>query len=168
MLKMHHATLLCILFLTLSGTATVQAIDIGDSAPNWVLKNAGGVDTDFYRDSVNKVTVLIYWATWCPYCKSLMPHLQLVADLYRDQPVRFYAMDIKETADPIRYMQEAGFSFELIQNADATMEPYGVRGTPSVFVIDRNHQVVYRRIPDTSDEEVKVAVQLVIDTALKK
>jgi thiol-disulfide isomerase/thioredoxin len=168
MFKTHLATLFCILFLTLTGTATVSAIDIGDSAPNWVLKNAAGSDTDYYRDSANQVAVLIYWATWCPYCKSLMPHLQQAADLYRDQPVRFYAMDINETGDPVRHIKEAGFSFELILDADTTMEAYGVRGTPSVFVIDRNHKVVYRRIPDTSDEAVKVAVQLAIDTALKQ
>jgi len=167
MLKTYNTTLFYILFLALSGAASVHAIDTGDSAPNWVLKNAAGLDTDYYRDSANKVTVLIYWATWCPYCKSLMPHLQQVANLYRDQPVRFYAMDIKETGDPIRHMQEAGFSFDLILSADSTMEAYGVRGTPSVFVIDRYHKVVYRRIPDTSDEAVKAAVQLAIDTALK-
>lgn len=168
MIKTRFVDLFFLLFLTLAGIATVKAIDIGDNAPNWVLKNAAGVDTDYFRDSANEVTVLIYWATWCPYCKSLMPHLQNVADRYRDQPVRFYAMDIKETADPIRHMQEAGFSFELIMNADTTMEAYGVRGTPSVFVVGRNHKIVYRRIPDTADQAVEDAVQQALTAALKQ
>lgn len=168
MFKTRFASLCCLIFLTLAGAQSLPALDIGDNAPNWVLKNAAGVDTDYYRDSANQVTVLIYWATWCPYCKSLMPHLQNVADRYRDQPVRFYAMNINETGDPVKHLQENGFSFELIQNADTTMEPYGVRGTPSVFVVDQNHKIVYRRIPDTADQAVEDAVQQALTAALKQ
>jgi cytochrome c biogenesis protein CcmG, thiol:disulfide interchange protein DsbE len=148
--------------------ASVQAISIGDPAPNWLLKDTRGNDTDYYRDSAGKVTVLLYWATWCPYCQKLMPHLQQVADQYRDQPVVFYAMNIKEDSDPAKYLQDNGYTFKLMLNADATMDAYGVLGTPVVFVVDRSHKVTFRRIPDTSDEAVKVSVQEAIDAALKQ
>ena len=157
--------------LTLTGlllSSTLQAIDIGDTAPDWALKNGSGSETAYYRDSADQVTVLLYWATWCPYCQKLMPHLQQVADQYQGQPVVFYAMNIKEDGDPAKYLKDSGFSFELILNAEQTMDAYGVRGTPSLFVVDRHHKVIYRRIPDTSDEAVKAAVNQAIADALKQ
>ncbi len=149
-------------------SSTLQAIDIGDTAPDWVLKNGSGSESAYYRDSTDQVTVLLYWATWCPYCQKLMPHLQQVADQYQGQPVIFYAMNIKEDGDPAKHLKDNGFSFELILNAEQTMDAYGVRGTPSLFVIDRNHKVTWRRIPDTSDEAVKAAVNQAIADALKQ
>ncbi len=156
------AALLC-LFISVQ----IRAIEIGDTAPNWVLTNGSGKQIDYYRDAADKVTVLLYWATWCPYCQKLMPHLQQVADQYQGQPVVFYAMNIKEDGDPLQHMQETGLSLELILNAEETMDAYGVRGTPSLFVVDRDHKVTYRRIPDTSDEAVKAAVSQAIAEALK-
>jgi cytochrome c biogenesis protein CcmG/thiol:disulfide interchange protein DsbE len=148
-------------------SSTLQAIEIGDTAPDWVLKNGSRSETSYYRDSTDKVTVLLYWATWCPYCQKLMPHLQQIADQYQGLPVIFYAMNIKEDGDPVKHLKDNGFSFELILNAEQTMDAYGVRGTPSLFVVDRHHKVTWRRIPDSSDEAVKAAVSQAIAEALK-
>ncbi len=123
---------------------------------------------DFHKDASDKVAVLIYWASWCPYCASLMPHLQeLAIEHSNNHDVIFYAMNINETEDPKLHMQEHGFTFNLILNADSTMEDYNVPGTPNVFVIDKNHRVIFRRIPDTPDVDVKNGVQQAIGAALK-
>ena len=148
-------------------TATsAHAIDIGDIAPDWTLQNEQGESINFYNDSEGKVSVLIYWATWCPYCASLMPHIQEVANQYQGDNVEFYAMNIIEDADPIQFMQDQGYTFELILEADAPMGNYNVPGTPGVFVVDSDHKVLYRRIPDTPDEEVKASVGQAITRAL--
>jgi hypothetical protein len=80
--------------------------------------------------------------------------------------VVFYAMNINETADPKRHMQEQGYSFDLIMNADPTMDDYNVPGTPNIFVIDKYNKVVFRRVPDTPDVDVKNGVQKAIAAAL--
>ena len=163
--KLYRVTLLLITFQIIAGTSA-HAVDIGDTAPNWTLEGGSGDNINFYNNSEGKVSVLIYWATWCPYCASLMPHIQEVANKYQNDNVVFYAMNIIEDSDPIQYLQEQGYTFDLILEADATMGDYNVPGTPSVFVIDSNHKVLFRRIPDTPDEEVKASVDQAISRAL--
>ena len=153
-----NRTILAVLFLLSTLSPLCNAVDIGDTAPNWILQNGSGEEVDYYQDASEKVSVLIYWATWCPYCSSLMPYLQEAADEYKDTDVVFYAMNIIEDSDPVQHLKDREFTFDLILNADVTMDGYGVRGTPGVFVVDSSHNVVYRRIPDTPDEEVKKAV----------
>ncbi len=97
-----------------------------------------------------------------------MPHIQEVAEQYQGENVVFYAMNIIEDSDPVQFMQEQGYTFDLILEADGTMEDYNVPGTPNVFVVDSNHKVLYRRIPDTPDEEVKAAVSQAIMRALQE
>jgi cytochrome c biogenesis protein CcmG, thiol:disulfide interchange protein DsbE len=167
-MKLLYRFFLCLFVYSLSLIASsAYAIDIGDIAPNWVLEDSEGEDTDYYRNTQGKISVLIYWATWCPYCESLMPLLQEVADEYQGEQVKFYAMNIIEDSDPVQHLQEKGFSFDLMLNADVTMDDYGVRGTPGVFVVDAEHKVIFRRIPDTPDEDVKTAVKNAIASALR-
>ena len=35
-----------------------------------------------YPDDLTGLTIVYFWATWCPYCKALMPHLQSILDEY--------------------------------------------------------------------------------------
>ena len=165
MKKYFRFGILLVILHLVTGTFT-YAIDIGDTAPDWTLQNGEGTNINFYGNNEGKVSVLIYWATWCPYCASLMPHIQEVANRYQGKDVVFYAMNIIEDADPVKFMREHGYTFELILEADGTMDNYNVPGTPIVFVVDANHKVLYRRIPDTPDEEVKAAVERAISSAL--
>jgi len=83
------------------------------------------------------VDIYLFWASWCPYCKALMPHLQSIQIEYGDD-VRIYALNIRDDEDPVSFMQEYGYDFILLPDADAVMEPYGVRSTPGVFLVDQH------------------------------
>jgi cytochrome c biogenesis protein CcmG/thiol:disulfide interchange protein DsbE len=138
----------------------------GDAAPNWILSDPSGKKIELARDAKDQTVVLLFWATWCPYCRKLMPHLQAVADEFEGEPVRFYALNIWEDADPVAHLKQRGFSFELLLDAEPVAEAYGVKGTPGLFVLDRQHIIRYVRGNDTPDVEAEEAVREVIETSL--
>ncbi|MDT8438665.1 MAG: TlpA disulfide reductase family protein [Wenzhouxiangellaceae bacterium] len=84
--------------------------------------------------------VYLFWASWCPYCRALMPHLQSIVDEYGDA-VEIYALNFRDQNDPRAYMEEQGFDFVLFPDADAVATDWGVRGTPGLFIIDSSRQV---------------------------
>ncbi len=107
----------------------------GDTAaPAFTLTNTAGEEVTLPR-SHNGVDVYFFWASWCPYCKALMPHLQSMQIEYGDD-INIYALNIRDDEDPKVFMQKAGYDFDVLVDADSTMAAYGVRGTPALFLVD--------------------------------
>jgi len=109
-------------------------------APNWSLTTADNQVVRLSDVAQQQTTVLLFWATWCPYCKALMPHLQSIRLEYGDD-VEILAINIFEDGDPVSFMQKSGYDFTLLLNGDEVADDYGVTGTPAVFVLDHDRRI---------------------------
>ena len=109
-------------------------------APDWTLSTPNGQAINLTDEAEKQTIVLFFWATWCPYCKALMPHLQSIRIEYEDS-VKILAINIFEDADPVTFIDDAGYDFTLLLDGDAVAENYGIFGTPGLFVIDANRRI---------------------------
>jgi len=105
-------------------------------AADWTLTTAGGQALTLSNAAAERPVILFFWATWCPYCKALMPHLQSMRLEYGDA-IEILAVSIFEDGDPVKFIETAGYDFTLLPEGDAVAEMYEVTGTPGVFVVDR-------------------------------
>jgi len=103
-------------------------------APGFTLADAAGNEVTLPRTH-DGVDIYLFWATWCPYCKALMPHLQSMQIEYGDD-VRIYALHIRDDEDPVAFMEQQGYDFTLLPDADPVMALYGVKPTPALFLVD--------------------------------
>lgn len=111
-------------------------------------------DTFRYPDDLQRPTVVLFWATWCPYCKALMPHLQSILEEFPGQ-VDVVALTIREDGDPAAVLAEYGYEFRLVEDADEAAAAWGVKGTPGLFLADAHGRVVFdrMRIPPEADPQ---------------
>ncbi|MEZ5498036.1 MAG: TlpA disulfide reductase family protein [Steroidobacteraceae bacterium] len=112
-------------------------------APSFKLAAADGSQFEFPGHGDQRVTVLLFWATWCPYCKALMPHLQSMLDEYGSERLRVLAISIKEDGDPLAYLRGSGYQFTPLTGGDEVAMRYGVTGTPGLIVVDRGNRIVF-------------------------
>ena len=98
-----------------------------------------------YPDDLQRPTIVFFWATWCPYCKALMPHLQSILDEFPGQ-VDVVALTIREDGDPAALLAEYGYDFRLVENADAAAAAWGGKGTPGLFLADADGRIVFDRM----------------------
>jgi len=103
-------------------------------APVFTLEDTNGEQLTLPRKH-DGVDIYFFWASWCPYCKALMPHLQSMRVEYGDD-VTIYAFNIRDEEMPELFMLEHGYDFTLMPEADPIMELYGVQPTPAVFLVD--------------------------------
>ena len=117
-----------------------SAVGQGDVAPAWQALNLEGETVSFPEVSEGRPTVFIFWATWCPYCKALMPHLQSMRLEYGDD-VKILAINFMDEGDPVAFIKDAGYDFTVLANGDAVARLYGIYGTPGIIIVDSAQQV---------------------------
>ncbi|MEO7431837.1 MAG: TlpA disulfide reductase family protein, partial [Dokdonella sp.] len=150
--------LLYALFFLAGGTALAQ-----ERAIAWVGTNGAGTVVRFDPDHLPRPALILFWATWCPYCKALMPHLQKVRDAAGADHLDIYAIDIKDDGDPRAELRERGLDFTLITDGDAIAAQYGVKGTPTLLLVNAQGSVAYRMgsdSPDTTEATLREKLHL--------
>jgi len=114
---------------------------IDQQPPAFELADAAGKAFS-YPGQLTGPTIVLFWATWCPYCKALMPHLQSIMEEY-DGAIEVLALDFREDGDPQQYLAEMGYDFRLFPAADAVAAAWGVKTTPGLFLVDASGRVVF-------------------------
>lgn len=95
-----------------------------------------------YPEDIKGPTIVLFWATWCPYCKALMPHLQSIVDEYEGE-IEVLSLNFREDEDPVAFLEERGFDFRLIAEAEAIAKSWDVKGTPGLFLVDAEGRAVF-------------------------
>ena len=110
-------------------------------APDWELGSIEGTTVRLSDEVREQPVVLLFWASWCPYCKALMPHLQSLQLEHADD-IKILAIDFADKdGDAVAYMKDAGYDFTVLLDGDAVASAYRIYGTPGVQVIDQMRQV---------------------------
>lgn len=139
----------CLLFLALMGSAiTTHAVGPGDIAPPFTGTNlVDGKTVEFPALLQGKPAVVVFWATWCPYCKAFMPFAGDIQADYADAGVQIVTLNSKERGrgDPKAYVDSLDFPMFAIADADAIGEAYSINFIPGLLVVDGTGKVVYRR-----------------------
>jgi thiol-disulfide isomerase/thioredoxin len=123
------------------------AVEQGDRAPAWRGVDFNGLPVEFPALLDGKPTVVVFWATWCNYCKAFMPYLESIQNDYGTDRINILTVNAKEdgSGNPAQYI--AGLSVDTIAvaNGDAIAEAYGVEFIPGLMVISPDGTVDYRR-----------------------
>jgi cytochrome c biogenesis protein CcmG/thiol:disulfide interchange protein DsbE len=136
-------------------------------APDWELESVAGETVRLSDEVQEQPVILLFWASWCPYCKVLMPHLQSL-QLEHGNDIKILAINFADKdGDPVAYIKDAGYDFTVLLEGDAVASTYEIYGTPGVLLVDRNREVRFDlrnvqlpeadRLDDTADHKRKAA-----------
>lgn len=142
---MRLATLTAALVALCANPTTAIATEV---APDWSLASSTGKTIRLSEEVEQRTTVLFFWATWCPYCKALMPHLQSIRLEYGDD-VKILAINFREDDDPVAFIEDAGYDFTVLPDGDDVAATYGVHATPGVIIVDSQQHIRFdlRKLP---------------------
>ncbi len=143
MIKKLSAIILSVLF-----SSALTGVQIGDVAPSWKGNNlVDGTQVKFPEVLNEKPAVLVFWATWCPYCKAFMPYAGRIQADYAGQGVQIVTFNALERGkgDPKAYVDGLDFPLVAIAEADDIAKQYDVKFIPGLMVVDGEGSVIYRR-----------------------
>jgi thiol-disulfide isomerase/thioredoxin len=138
--------------VTLKKTLTAKTgIDIylkdfnGKSEPTaFTLTDING-NTIVRADFTDKVTVVNFWATWCPPCIEEIPSLNRLQEKMKGRAFELISINYAEDKKAISsFMQKVKVDFPvLLDHSGATAHRWNVISYPSTFVIDRHGKFRY-------------------------
>ena len=144
----------------------------GQPAPDFALKTLDGKDVKL-SDMKGKVTVIDFWATWCPPCRKSLPHIQKIATDGELAKKGLYvwavnAQETNEKAEP--FMKENKYTFTVpMDRGGAAMNSYRVTGIPTTVVVGRDGIIkeVFVGFGEGSEEMLDKAVKQALDEKAK-
>jgi cytochrome c biogenesis protein CcmG/thiol:disulfide interchange protein DsbE len=141
---MHRLVLLAILSFA---ATTALAVDQGDVAPPWKAMDFSGNEVSFPEVINGKPTVVVFWATWCPYCNAFMPNLGNIQKDYGEEKINVIVINAKERGhgDPAAYVDKLDFKVIGVAEGDAIADAYSVRFIPGLMIVDSNGILAWER-----------------------
>ena len=117
------------------------APEVGSLAPNFRLQTTTGETMELAQLRGTPI-FLNFWATWCFFCLTEMPAMQMVADEYGDEVVVLGVSAGDSPEDASTYANNNDIRYMLALDTEkVVIEEYGVRQMPTSMFIDE-HGVV--------------------------
>ncbi len=172
MKKLMLSSLGCLIALATNSLAA----ELGDPAQPLDIKEwikGGPVDLSTGR---GKTTYVVeFWATWCPPCRTSIPHLTEMQKQFKDKGVVFMGVTSEKTEVVRKFVDKMGDQMDYAVAIDAGgtskgyMEAYGVQGIPHAFVVSKEGKVVWRGHPmDGLDKALEKIIEGKYDMAAEK
>jgi peroxiredoxin len=119
-------------------------------------KAQDSVAADFKLDSISGKTVhlkelrgknlvLLFFATWCPYCQKKIKSMTKNQEAYKKDGVEIVLIDVGESARQVgSFASKDKISFDILLDIDSnTAMDYDVRGVPTFVLVSKEGKVLF-------------------------
>lgn len=132
---------------------------IGKKARNITTKDRNGNNKQLY-DVKTDYTILYFWAPDCGHCKKMTPFLIDFHEKWKDKSVSVFTIckpKSGEYKECWEYIDEKENMDKMIHTYDPSQRAqvyYNVRSTPSLFILDKNKEIISKGIGADQLDEV--------------
>ena len=137
-----------------------SSVEIGQKAPDFSAPSPEGT-TISLKESLGKVTIIDFWASWCGPCRMENPNVVAMYNELHEKGLNIIGVSLdKDAAKWKEAIEKDGLVWNHISNLKFWQEPiaetYNVKSIPATFILDSNGVIVAK---DLRDEELKAKVE---------
>lgn len=152
--------ILAAIILGLTASVALADLEPGQTLPRLDIELLDG-ETLAASQLAGKPVAYLFWATWCHVCRAELPSYQKLYAKYQARGFRVVALSLDESAAEAKHFWAiAGYSFPVAMRTDALREAFGgIRGTPTLYVVDREGRLVKKQLGDIDPRELEAIVK---------
>jgi thiol-disulfide isomerase/thioredoxin len=109
---------------------------------SWQLLSDKGMPVNF-ADATGKVTVVNFWATWCPPCIAEMPSLQKLYNDYGNK-VNFYFISDESSEVVQKFLAKNAYFLPVYTEQSPTPSALQSTSLPTTFIVTKTGQIAVR------------------------
>lgn len=117
-------------------------VKVGDKAIDVMGEDPDGRLLTLYRN-LGKVTLVHFWAPWCPSCHETLPVIRALHEEFKDQGLTIFSIALdEENEEWTESIKKEKLDWLHIANVYEIQQKYGVKNIPTVFVLDQEGTVI--------------------------
>ena len=125
-------------------------------------------------DLRGKVTIINFWATWCPPCRAEIPDLVALQSKYGD---RLQIVGVSQDEGPIdavrRFAAAQQMNYPVVMTSPEIEKAFpGVTALPTSFILDREGRIVQRHVgllnPIVTEQETRALAGLPVNASIEE
>lgn len=154
---------------TVNGTPLPAPLVAGTPAPSFTILDITGQSHQIGPGS-GKVTVLHFWVSWCPHCRSDAPKIQALYDQFRDNAkVHIVTVNLEdERANIDAFVAAHHVTYPIIAAEEQGVKARGVNlpqlyqitGFPVTFIIDAQGVIRHKTTGSFVEGRIDMASQV--------
>ncbi|MBN1828656.1 MAG: TlpA family protein disulfide reductase [Deltaproteobacteria bacterium] len=131
---------------TAAGEWDIKKQTIEEPAPDFTLVDLAGKEHRL-SDYRGKVVLLEFSATWCPYCKGIIPYIHQLQQTYGAKGLVILFIDVMESKKKVKaFVEEYDITYPvLLDEKGKVARQYKVAGIPTLVLIDQNGKIMCRQ-----------------------
>jgi len=151
---------------TVKGIETLKA---GAAAPDFTVKNLAGKDFRLKECCGRDAVLLFFWSFFCGPCREEIPMINEMTRRYAGKGlqvvgVNLDGVEMKKAIDKFVTSEKIGFQIvfdELEGDAFRVADPYGVGGTPALFIVDKKGMIAYSAVGAVTEPQLRAEIEKV-------
>jgi len=149
-----------------SGSGTTEGLPAAE-APDFKLRiitPEGLTEREFaFSSTRGSVVFLDFVFSWCPHCNNMAPTVKRLYEEYSGKGVVFVTVAGSSGSSPsatAKFLKDHGVSWTAVYDERMSVfQLYGVSGTPTYFIIDRDGRIVQKLIGERPYEVLKATIE---------
>ncbi len=145
-IKLHTILVISIFLVALSACVGKQpaAVESQQKAADFTVETIDGSKITLSEVLKDKNAVLVFWATWCPYCVKEIPAVEKFYTQKKDT-AEVIGINLQESKEKVRtFAEKHAISYRIALDLTGNIgRLYNVRGIPTVVAIDKNRNIIY-------------------------
>ncbi|HRB73111.1 TlpA disulfide reductase family protein [Flavobacterium sp. WV_118_3] len=135
------------------------AVQVGKAAPDFSAPNPEG-KTVSLKESLGKVTIIDFWASWCGPCRAENPAVVALYNELHPQGLNIIGVSLDKEADKWKEaIAKDKLTWTQVSNLkfwqDPIAEKYNVKSIPQTFILDASGKIVAK---DLRGAELKAKI----------
>lgn len=107
-----------------------------------------------------KPMVLEFWATWCPPCRTSIPHLNEIYAKYKDKGLMIVGVT-KEKRDVVEaFLKKLPINYSVALDDGALARGFGITGIPHAMLVGKDGKIVWEGHPmQLKDKDIQALLK---------
>ncbi|HEX7413542.1 MAG TPA: thioredoxin-like domain-containing protein, partial [Bacteroidia bacterium] len=130
----------------------MKKVFIGTVCPNFIATDSAGKEVNFHQ-KITKTTLLYFWSYDCKHCLEETP--KLAAWIKKHPEINLVTAcvlpDEDEWKEKLKQFKLPGTHVIDTDRKANYMETYSIKGTPQIFVINKDKTIIAKYIADIQD-----------------